>query len=72
MADILYIVVPCYNEGGSARDLPPAEGKAGGADGGGKIAPESRVLFVNDGSKDKTWEIISQLHEQCPCFPART
>ena len=34
----------------------------------GKIAPESRVLFVNDGSKDKTWEIISQLHEQCPLF----
>ena len=32
----------------------------------GKIGGESRILFVNDGSKDKTWEIISALHAQCP------
>ena len=34
----------------------------------GKISPQSRVLFVNDGSKDRTWEIIRALHEECPLF----
>ena len=27
------------------------------------ISPESRVVLVNDGSKDKTWEIIEELHK---------
>ena len=63
MSDILYIVVPCYNEeevlpetakrlGEKLRNLIDAE----------KISPKSRILFVNDGSKDKTWEIIEKLH----------
>ena len=69
MADILYIVVPCYNEEAvlpeTSRRLKE---KLEGLMAAGMIAPESRVLFVNDGSKDKTWEIISQLHEQCPLF----
>ena len=69
MADILYIVVPCYNEEAvlpeTSRRLKE---KLEGLMAAGKIAPESRVLFVNDGSKDKTWEIISQLHEQHPLF----
>ena len=34
----------------------------------GKISEKSRVLFVNDGSKDRTWEIISALHQQSPLF----
>lgn len=33
-----------------------------------KITKESRIVFVNDGSKDKTWEIIRQLHEENPIF----
>ena len=69
MADILYIVVPCYNE---EEVLPETSRrlreKLEGLMAAGKISPDSRVLFVNDGSKDKTWEIISQLHEQCPLF----
>ena len=69
MADILYIVVPCYNE---EEVLPETsrrlKEKLEGLMAAGKIAPESRVLFVNDGSKDKTWQIISQLHEECPLF----
>ena len=32
----------------------------------GKISRQSRVMFVNDGSSDNTWPIISQLHEQEP------
>ncbi len=58
----LFIVIPCYNEEAvlpitaplflqKLRDLTAA----------GKIAEDSRVLFVNDGSRDKTWEIISSL-----------
>ncbi len=35
---------------------------------GGKISEESRIVFVNDGSKDKTWEIISELHEKDKIF----
>ena len=69
MADILYIVVPCYNEEEvlpeTSRRLKEKLESLMAAD---KISPDSRVLFVNDGSKDKTWEIISQLHEQCPLF----
>ncbi|NMA37314.1 MAG: glycosyltransferase family 2 protein, partial [Papillibacter sp.] len=34
----------------------------------GKIAPESRICFVNDGSKDKTWDIISRLYNENPIF----
>lgn len=35
---------------------------------GGKISPESRVLFVNDGSTDQTWPIICELHKADPLF----
>lgn len=34
----------------------------------GKISDDSRILFVNDGSKDKTWEIISDLSRQDPHY----
>jgi len=32
----------------------------------GKVIPESRILFVNDGSQDQTWPIIKELHRTCP------
>jgi len=63
MPDILYIVVPCYNE---EEVLPETvkrleiklsqliEAKLAGK--------KSRVLFIDDGSRDKTWEIIESLH----------
>ena len=69
MADILHIVVPCYNEEEvlpeTSRRLKEKLESLMAAD---KISPDSRVLFVNDGSNDRTWEIISQLHEQCSLF----
>ena len=34
----------------------------------GKISERSRVLFVNDGSRDRTWELITRLHGGCPLF----
>ena len=69
MNEILYIVVPCYNEEAvlpetSRRLREKLETLAAM----GKISPQSRVLFVNDGSRDRTWELISQLHENDPIF----
>ena len=62
---ILYIVIPCYNE---EAVLPMTSGmfldKIHQLAGEGKISPDSRILFVNDGSKDKTWEIICDLAKQ--------
>ena len=58
---ILTIVVPCYNE----QEVLPETVKE--LDGvleklikDGKVSPKSKILFVNDGSKDKTWELISK------------
>lgn len=59
---VLYIVIPCYNEEKvlpitapefrkKIQDLVQAE----------KISPDSRILFVNDGSRDDTWKIICDL-----------
>ena len=62
---ILYIVIPCYNE---EEVLPITSGeflaKINELAGMGKISNESRVLFVNDGSKDRTWEIITELAQK--------
>ena len=59
---VLYIVIPCYNE---EKVLPITSGmfleKINTLVAAGKISPESRVLFVNDGSKDNTWNIITEL-----------
>ncbi len=69
MKPVLYIVIPCYNEQEVLpitapqfltkllvlRDL-------------GKISDESRVLFVNDGSRDRTWEIIRELAASDPHY----
>ncbi len=63
----LYIVVPCYNE---EEVLPETARRLGdklkSLMNAGKISPQSRALFVNDGSKDKTWEIITRLHGENP------
>lgn len=62
MKPILYIIVPCYNE----QEVLPITGsmftdKITDLMKKEMISPESKVVFVNDGSKDKTWEIICQL-----------
>lgn len=69
MNNTLYIVVPCYNE----EEVLPETSKRLKVKleqlmAAGKISQKSRVLFVNDGSKDRTWEIISTLHDQSPLF----
>ena len=65
MADVLWIVVPCYNE----HEVLPVSApvllkKLTGWIEAGRVSSESRILFVNDGSKDGTWEIIEGLHAQ--------
>lgn len=64
---ILYIVVPCYNE---EKVLPITskmfEDKLEELEKKGKISDKSRVLYVNDGSKDDTWNIICGLAENSP------
>ncbi|MGI5937025.1 MAG: glycosyltransferase family 2 protein [Oscillospiraceae bacterium] len=61
--DTLYIVVPCYNEEEvlpeTARRLRE---KMHSLMDRGKISGRSRILLVNDGSSDRTWELITQLH----------
>ena len=59
---ILYIVIPCYNEE-EVLSITSKEflAKINELTEKKLIAPESRVLFVNDGSKDSTWEIIKEL-----------
>ena len=65
----LYMVIPCYNEEEvlpeTARRLRE---KLTALMEAGTIAPDSRVLFVNDGSRDRTWEIIRELHRQDGLF----
>ena len=65
MLPILYIVVPCYNE---EEVLPITSGmfleKLRSLEREWKISPESRVLFVDDGSKDSTWQIICELAQK--------
>jgi len=69
MENILYLVIPCYNE---EEVLPETAGrlkeKITSLIEKGKIDKASRIVFVNDGSRDKTWEIIRSLHEQDPLF----
>ena len=59
---VLYIVIPCYNE---QEVLPVTSGmfleKIKSLIEKGRVAPESRVVFVNDGSKDNTWNLIQEL-----------
>ena len=66
---ILYIVIPCYNE----QEVLPITApmflqKINDLAAAGKISPESRVLFVNDGSKDRTWDIICDLAARDPHY----
>ena len=69
MADTLYMVIPCYNEEAVLRETASRmKEKYVSLIGRGFISPESRIVFVNDGSKDSTWQIIEELHRSEPAF----
>lgn len=69
MANKLMVVIPCYNEEEvlheTARRLVL---KMAALQAKGYCDADSRVLLVDDGSKDKTWELIRALHEENPLF----
>ena len=69
MNNILYMVIPCYNEqevlGETAERLRV---KFEDLIGKGKISGKSKIVFVNDGSKDKTWQIICELNRGSSLF----
>jgi len=69
MSNSLYIVVPCYNEEetlmSSAEQL---DKKLTALIAAGQVSAESRIVFVDDGSKDSTWQIISDLHKKNSVF----
>lgn len=65
----LYLIIPCYNEQEvlnktadvlQKKVLSLIEQK--------KISPNSKILFVDDGSKDNTWQIINELHSKDKIF----
>ena len=63
----LYIVVPCYNEADALPECAPVLiEKLRALMRAGKIAPDSRVLFVDDGSADATWLTLSRLFRENP------
>ena len=69
MTPVLYIVIPCYNE----QEVLPITApmflnKLRQLSEQGLVHEDSRVLFVNDGSKDKTWEIIKELAASDPHY----
>ena len=65
MNSVLYIVIPCYNEEAVLPITAPLfRDKLLFLSAQGKISPDSRVLFVNDGSKDNTWNLICQLAKE--------
>jgi len=68
-APVLYIIVPCYNE---EKVLPITAGlfldKLTELIKTGRIDDSSRILFVNDGSRDSTWDIIRGLAERDPHY----
>ncbi len=67
--DKLGIVVPCYNEEEVLKIASEAlRGVLDDLIGKGKIAQDSFILFVNDGSRDRTWELIEEEHA---AYPAR-
>ena len=61
----LYIVIPCYNEEAVLPITAPLfRDKLLALSAQGKVSPDSRVLFVNDGSRDNTWNLIRQLAQE--------
>ena len=69
MKKIIWLVIPCYNE----QEVIPETSRQleeimRGLIKKDKISDKSKIAFVNDGSKDNTWNIITDLHEKNPMF----
>ncbi|MBR2715688.1 MAG: glycosyltransferase family 2 protein [Ruminococcus sp.] len=61
----LYIAVPCYNEEEVLKDSAhKLLHKLNEMIGKGTVSDDSKIVFIDDGSKDRTWEIIGKLHDE--------
>ena len=66
---ILYIVVPCYNEEEVLYETTKRlKVKLKEIIKSKKVSNQSRVMYVNDGSKDKTWDIIKEINNNEELF----
>lgn len=64
---VLYLVIPCYNEEEVLTETSKRlTAKLGAMIEMGLISQDSKIVFVNDGSKDHTWQLIRQYHEENP------
>ena len=69
MKNILYMVIPCYNEEEVLHETAKRlQEKLSALIESKKISEDSRIVFVNDGSSDSTWKIICDLHAQDKIF----
>lgn len=69
MDKILYMVVPCYNEEAVLEETTRRlKEKYEALIAAKKISPKSKVVYVNDGSKDNTWNMIKEIHENDKMF----
>lgn len=65
----LFLVIPCYNEEAVLPETSKRlKAKMSALRKEGMISESSRVIFVDDGSKDKTWDLIAALHQEDPLF----
>lgn len=66
---VLYVVVPCYNEEEVLEETTKRlKEKLNTLIKNKKISKESKVMYVNDGSKDNTWELIKKINKQEKLF----
>lgn len=69
MKKIIWLVIPCYNEQEVLTETSKQlKSIMIGLVKSGKISDKSKIAFVNDGSKDNTWNMIMDLHESDPIF----
>ncbi len=69
MAGTVYMVVPCYNEEEVLHETTKRlRDKFTALIAEGLVSADSRVVYVDDGSKDKTWSLIEQAHVDDPLF----
>lgn len=65
----LYLAIPCYNEEEVLRDsATKLLNKYNTMMSEHRISFDSKIVFIDDGSKDRTWQIISELHSENPVF----
>lgn len=66
---VLYMIIPCYNEEEIFRDSSiKLKDKLVSLIGRGKISSKSKICFIDDGSKDSTWQLIDNAHQKDSIF----